>query len=366
MGKINVTKSSLPPFEEYCDEIKSIWDSRWLTNAGPKHQLLESELKSFLGTKHVCLFANGHLALEYALESFGFEPGSEVITTPFTFVSTVNAIVRKSLIPVFCDISPEDYTIDVKKIEHLITKKTVAILPVHVYGHLCNFEEIKKIAHKYNLKVIYDGAHAFGERLNGKGVSKYGDITMFSFHATKVFNTIEGGALCFDNDKFKPILDTSRNFGIVSEEECLYFGGNAKMNEFQAAMGLCNLRYVKDNIKKRKKLYELYTKRLSNINGIILPCLKDNISYNYSYIPVRFCNYKFSRDEIKERLNKANIFSRKYFYPAVNEFECFKKRNYPGETPIAKMISEQVLTLPLYPDLDQKTVKIICDIILSN
>lgn len=364
--RINVTKSSMPSLEEYIDEIKDIWDSAWLTNMGPKHTKLENELQKYLKVPHVSLFTNGHLALEAAIALYSFPIGSEVITTPFSFVSTSNAIIRNGLIPVFCDIKRDDYTIDPDKIEQLINEKTVAILPVHVYGHLCDVEKIEAIAKKHKLKVIYDSAHAFGVSYNGKGSGSFGDLSMFSFHATKVFNTIEGGCVCFSDPSLIQKFKDMKNFGIHNEETCLYFGGNAKMNEFQSAMGLCNLRHIDEYIEKRKIIYDRYNKRLSGIKGIVLPSLKPNLMYNYSYYPVLFSDYKYSRDEVKTLLQNNNIGSRKYFYPLINDLDCYKEKNFVGETPIAREISKNILTLPLYPDLSLEDVDLICDIIIGK
>ena len=362
--KINVTRSSLPLFEEYCDEIKDIWESRWLTNNGPKHSKLEGLLSKYLGVNKTTLFVNGHLALEAAIALFNFPKGSEIITTPFTFVSTTNAIARNGLMPVFCDINSDDFTIDCSKIESLITSKTVAILAVHVYGNVCDVEAIDKIAKKYKLKVIYDAAHAFGVKLQNIGIANYGDISMFSFHATKVFNTIEGGALCYKEDSFENKLNIMKNFGFDDEESCVYIGGNAKMNEFQAAMGICNLKHISEWISKRKLIVEHYINRLSNVNGIYICCPQNNVCSNYAYFPVVFDGYKYSRDEIKKRLAQNNIGARKYFYPATNEFECYKKSGR-CETPVAKYFSERVLSLPLYDELTIEEVDDICDIILK-
>lgn len=246
--QILVTKSSMPPLEEYINEIKDLWESHWLTNMGKKHLELEDKLNDYLKTNNITLFTNGHLALECAIAALNLT--GEVITTPYTFVSTTHAIVRNGLKPVFCDINPEDYTIDVTKIEELITEKTSAIIPVHVYGNVCNIEEIQRIADKYNLRVIYDAAHTFGVTVNGVGIGNFGDVSMFSFHATKVFNTIEGGALTYNNPTLQQVLNDIKNFGITGPETIEYIGGNAKMNEFQAAMGLCNLRHVDEEIEK--------------------------------------------------------------------------------------------------------------------
>ena len=362
--KINVTKSSMPDFDEYCSEIKDVWDSRWLTNHGKKVQELEAKLKDYLGVNNVVLYTNGHLALEAAISIFNFPKGSEIITTPFTFVSTTNAIIRCGMVPVFCDIKEDDYTIDSTKIEALITEKTVAILPVHVYGNICDVETIDKIAKKHKLKVIYDAAHAFGVKYKGKGIAGYGDISMFSFHATKVFHTIEGGCLCFNDSSIKMPLEQQKDFGIVDPENCAYVGGNAKMNEFQASMGLCNLRHIDEYISKRNVVVDYYKKRLSNIKGIKLLNLQEHVLGNSAYFPVVFDGFKKSRDEIKNELAEHDIGARKYFYPITNEFS-FTKNKYRGNTPIALKLSKQVLTLPLYSDLTIEEVDIICDVILK-
>ncbi|MEG1575037.1 MAG: DegT/DnrJ/EryC1/StrS family aminotransferase, partial [Bacteroidales bacterium] len=267
--------------------------------------------------------------------------------------------------PVFCDTNSTDYTMDVTKIESLITAKTSAILPVHVYGNLCDVAEIERIAAKYNLKVIYDAAHAFGVVENGIGVANFGDASMFSFHATKVFNTIEGGAVVFRDSALKRRLDNQKNFGITGPETVEFVGGNAKMNEFQAAMGLCNLRHVDEEIAKRKIVVERYLERLSSVDGVKLTPIKNNVRHNYAYMPVVFDNYKYTRDEIDEKLRAENIFPRKYFYPITSSFECYKGMFHISPTPVAKHISECVLTLPLYADLALDDVDRICDIILK-
>ena len=264
MKKIMVTQSSMPPYEEYCKEIKSLWDSKWLTNEGPILKRFQTNLEGFLQAKNLELFVNGHLALCIALKAL--ELKGEIITTPFTFASTTHAIVQCGLTPVFCDVK-DDYTIDEEKIESLITNKTSAILPVHVYGNICNVEKIAKIAEKYNLKVIYDAAHAFGEEYNNISIANYGDISMFSFHATKVFHSIEGGCLTFSNEKLVTKIKKLRNFGLA-EENIDTCGTNAKMNEFQAAMGICNLKHINEEIKKRDIIVIKYNEKLKNIKGI--------------------------------------------------------------------------------------------------
>lgn len=364
---INVTRSSMPDYEEYCEEIKELWDSRWLTNMGIKHKQLQAKLEAYLDVPNVVLYTNGHLALENVIAAMGFARGSEIITTPFTFASTTHAIVRNGLVPVFCDINSDDYTIDVTKIEALITEKTVAILPVHVYGNVCGVEKIQQIADKYDLKVIYDAAHAFGVTYNGTGIANFGDASMFSFHATKVFNTIEGGAVCLKDKSLVQVLNDMKNFGIRGPEECAYIGGNAKMSEFQAAMGICNLRHIDNEIEKRKSVSEHYFKRLKGIYGIKLCPVQNGVRSNYAYLPVVFDGYKYSRDEVYERLKAKDIIARKYFYPLTNSFECYKDMSWADEniTPVAKYVAENVLTLPLYADLSHDDIDRICDIIVQ-
>lgn len=364
---INVTRSSMPDFDEYCDEIKELWDSHWLTNMGKKHQQLQMELENKLGCSHVTLYTNGHLALEAMLAAQNFPAGSEIITTPFTFVSTTHAIARNGLIPVFCDINENDYCIDASKIETLITPRTVAIMPVHVYGNMCDVEAIDQIAKRHGLKVFYDAAHAFGVKYKGISSACFGDCSMFSFHATKVFNTIEGGALCYHEDTLVEKLNDLKNFGIHDAETCLYIGGNAKMNEFQAAMGLCNLRHLTNEIEKRKAVVEAYRKRLSNVPGIKLVEPQDNVTSNYAYFPVVFDGYKLTRDEVFDKLKQNEIIARKYFYPITNSMNCYRNYETAGteKTPIAAYIGDRVLTLPLYADLPIETVDLICKLILE-
>ena len=368
MASILVTRSSMPSYEEYCKEIKELWETHWLTNMGSKHKELQRELEMYLGVEHVTLYTNGHLALENAIAALNLPKGGEVITTPFTFASTTHAIVRNGLIPVFCDIKENDYTMDSEKIENLITDNTVAIVPVHVYGNVCDVEQIDKIAKKYGLKVIYDAAHAFAVKYKGISTACFGDAAMFSFHATKVFNTIEGGCVCFKNDNWVKTLNDMKNFGINGPESVEYVGGNAKMNEFQAAMGICNLRHINAEISKRKRIVEKYRSRLGETEGIKLSSIQKNVESNYAYFPVVFDGYKYTRNEIFEKLSEADINARKYFFPLTNSFECY--RNYPtagvDKTPIAQHMALRVLTLPLYADLSLNDVDKICDIILGE
>lgn len=366
MKKIFVTQSSIPKIEEYVDEIKDIFESKWLTNCGEKHIKLEKELTEKLKVKNITLFNNGHLALYTAINRMNLK--GEVITTPYSFASTTHAIVQNGLTPVFCDINEENYTIDVSKIESLITEKTTAIVPVHVYGQICDIKKIEEIAKKYNLKVIYDAAHVFGVEFENKGIGSYGDISMFSFHATKVFNTIEGGALTYNDDKLKSDIDKFKNFGINGPEKVEMVGINSKMNEFQAAMGLCNLKHFDEEIAKRKKVYERYNEKLSDIPGVTILKEQKEVKANYAYYPIVFDKNIFgkNRDEIDEELSKNNIFCRKYFYPLISNYDCYKHLYDSSKTPIAKKISDNVLTLPMYADLDLKDVDRICDIILKS
>jgi len=360
-NRIQVTQSSMPEFEEYINEIKDLWDSKWLTNMGIKHKTLELQLLDYLKVSNITMFTNGHLALESIIAAFDLK--GEVITTPFTFASTTHAIVRNGLKPIFCDINPEDYTIDVEKIESLITDKTSAIIPVHVYGNICNVKELDNIAKKYNLKLIYDAAHTFGVTVDGQGIGNFGDASMFSFHATKVFHTIEGGAITYNDPLLKKMLDEIKNFGITGPETVEYIGTNAKMNEFQAAMGICNLRYVDGEIAKRRNVVERYLSNLENIEGIRLSKGQGGVKSNYAYFPVFFDGYKKTRDEVFEELKSHNIIARKYFYPITNSFACYRGENDILDTPVAKHISERVLTLPLYADLSLEDVDRICKII---
>lgn len=364
---INVTRSSMPGYEEYCEEIRELWDSRWLTNMGIKHRQLQAQLEERMAVPHVTLFTNGHIALETVLEAMDFPAGSEVITTPFTFASTTHAIVRNGLVPVFCDVDPQFYCMDPAKIEPLITDQTVAIVPVHVYGNLCDDAAICALAKKHGLKVIYDAAHAFGASLNGVDAGALGDASMFSFHATKVFNTIEGGAVCFYEDELVSKLNDLKNFGLHGPEECLYAAGNGKMSEFQAAMGLCNLRHLDGEIARRGAAVKRYRQRLLGVKGIRLCPVQEGVTPNYAYFPVVFDGYKYGRDEMFERLKEHNIIARKYFYPLTNDFACYRHLPTAGadKTPVAKYIADRVLTLPLYADLTEEDVDRICDLILQ-
>ncbi|MCR5796427.1 MAG: DegT/DnrJ/EryC1/StrS family aminotransferase [Eubacterium sp.] len=360
---IYVTRSSMPPYEEYIEAIKPLWESHWLTNMGQYHQELEKRLAEYLMVPEVSLVVNGHMALELAIQSFDFPEGSEVITTPFTFVSTTHAIVRNKLKPVFCDVKCSDGTIDENRIEELITDKTVAILPVHVYGNVCNVERIQEIADKYELKVIYDAAHAFGVEHGNKGIGNYGDVSIFSFHATKVFNTIEGGAVvCKNRDLYEKIYNL-KNFGIRGEEEVNYVGANAKMNEFCAIMGLCNLKGIEGAIASRKQVHLMYDEAIGKISGIT--SLAINFEHrNYAYYPICVGNeYGCDRDELYKRFHDAGIYVRKYFYPLSKDCDCYRNENKEMKTPIAEKLSREVLTLPIYEGMDEECVERVIEVL---
>lgn len=353
----------MPPYKEYIEKIKTLWDSHWITNMGENHKELEERLKNYLNVPYLSLMVNGHMSLEMAIQAMNFPKGSEVITTPFTFVSTTHAIVRNGLNPVFCDIKLDDYTIDETKIESLITERTVAIIPVHVYGNICNVEKIEYLAFKYNLKVIYDAAHAFGEQYKGKGIANFGDVSTFSFHATKVYNTIEGGAVAFKNEELYERLYNLKNFGIRGEELVVSVGANAKMNEFAAIMGLCNLEYVEDNILKRQQKTALYIDEFKEEKMLIVPQFtQKDVSFNYAYFPLRFVDCA-KRDEAFNALKSENIFSRKYFYPLTSDAACFKNKYKEVSLDIARLVAESILVLPLYPELSKEDIVRICKII---
>ena len=366
--EIFVTKPYLPPKEEYLKYLDSIWESRYLTNNGKFLMEFSDKLCDFFGVDHCLPLSNGHMALEMTIQAFGFEPGKEVITTPYTFASTTHAIVRNKLTPVFCDVRESDCTMDPDKIEDLITENTVAIVPVHVYGMPCDVEAIEAIAKKHNLKVIYDAAHAFGETIKGKSVASFGDAAMFSFHATKCFTSIEGGCAVTKDEDLMLRIYQLQNFGIMDEESVVFVGGNAKMNEFQAAMGLCNLNHFEENTLKRKALVEHYTKRLKDAAGIrYFEYNNETNVFNYSYFPIFIDKeiYGKSRNEMYDYLLSNGIHARKYFYPITSDFECYKDKGFKGSVDIARNLSERVLTLPLYTDLDIETVDRICDLIIN-
>jgi len=365
---INVTQPFLPPLEEFMPYLHQIWDNKWVTNNGPMHQKLEQELANYLGVKYISLFSNGTLALISALQALNIQ--GEVITTPFSFVATTHSLWWNKITPVFVDIESEYLNLDPKKIEAAITSKTTAIMPVHVYGNPCKLDEIQTIADKHGLKVIYDAAHAFGVKKHGISVLNYGDLSILSFHATKVYSTIEGGAIISHTKEMKHHIDNLKNFGFRGETVVEEPGINAKLNEIQAAYGLLQLKYIDGFIAKRKKITRLYQRLLANIQGIrFLPDM-DGITHGYSYFPILIDEkvYGMSRDALYEKLKENNIFGRRYFYPLISSFKPYHE--LPSATLdnllVANLVSQQVLCLPIYVELDKIDIEKICSIINQN
>jgi len=366
---INVTKPSLPPLNEFVKSLEEIWESKNLTNNGKFHKEFEKALAEFLGVKYVSLFTNGTLALITGLQVLKIT--GEVITTPYSFVATTHALYWNGIKPVFCDIDPVSMNLDPEKIEAAITPKTTAILPVYVYGNPCNVEAIAKIADTYGLKVIYDAAHAFGVKINNSSICNFGDISILSFHATKVFNTFEGGAIVCHTPEMKQQIDYLKNFGFANEITVVAPGINAKMTEFQAALGLLQLKYFDEAIKKRKNIFDLYYNELSGVKGIkLLSRNKENIKYNYAYFPVFIDKNIFgvSRDIIYEELKKKDIFTRRYFYPLISQFPTYKElpSSASDNLSIAEKYSSEVLCLPIYSDLENDDALKIVEIIKKS
>lgn len=370
--RINVTKPSMPSLEEYMEELRPVWESRWLSNRGAASKKFEDELKSYLDCDNVWLFANGHVAMEVAIQALDLNHNlpegvkGEVITTPYTHISTTEAIVRNGLEPVFVDVKEDNYTINPELIEQAITDKTVAIVATHVYGFLCDVQAIEKIAAKHGLRVVYDAAHAFGVTLNGVSAANFGDAAMFSTHATKVFHTIEGGIVTYKDPELMGAMRYIVNFGFISQEDALYVGTNARMNEFEAVMGICNLRHIDEEIAKRRRIGERFAERLDGVEGIRLIHPEKGLEWNYAYFPVLFDGFRHDRNEVKAMLEAHNIYARKYFYPITNRFTCFADKYGALELPVAAHAADSVLTLPMYADLSLEDADRICDVILKD
>jgi dTDP-4-amino-4,6-dideoxygalactose transaminase len=366
--KTFITQPLLPQLEEFMHELEEIWNSKSVTNMGNKHNQLENELRLLLKTQNLSLFNNGTIALLVALKALDLPYNSEVITTPFTFAATPHSIVWNGLKPVFCDIEPETMCIDADKIESLITPNTSAILAVHVYGFPCNVEKIEKIAKKHNLKVIYDAAHAFLVEIDGRGIGTYGDLTMFSFHATKLFNTIEGGCLAYQDESLLRKIYNLRNFGIKNEEIVEEVGINGKMNELQAIIGLLNLKLIEGERTKRSVIKSFYDEQLSKIDGIKLPKNSKKITNSLQYYPIIIeKEHPLTRDELYNQLKIHNIISRKYFFPICSNYECYKnlESSSKDNLPVANDIQDKILCLPFYGDLNPIITSQICKIISS-
>jgi len=363
--QVFVTQPALPPLEEFIPYLKDIWDNKWLTNNGKFHQKLEAALAEYLGVKYISLFSNGTLALISALQVMRVT--GEVITTPYTFVATTHSLNWNSIKPIFVDVDSTYGNLDPKKIETAITPKTTAIVPVHVYGNPTEVEKIQVIADTYGLKVIFDAAHAFGVNYKGKSILNFGDLSILSFHATKVYNTLEGGAIVCHDERTKKRIDYLKNFGFANETTVVAPGINGKMNEVQAAYGLLQLKYISENILKRKEVAGIYDWELVKIKGIRILKQHPDADHNYPYYPV-FVNeneYGKSRDKLNDYLRENNIFGRTYFYPLVSQFPMYKECDSakPENLPNAKILAEEVICLPIYPDLDFETVMRIVSLI---
>ena len=367
-NKITVTQPALPPLDEFIPYLEKIWDNKWLTNNGPFHQQFEKELADYLGVKYISVFSNGTLALITALQALRIT--GEVITTPFSFVATTHSLWWNNIKPVFVDIDDKYFNIDPAKIEAAITPKTTAIMPVHVYGNPCNVEEIQRIADVYGLKVIYDAAHAFGVKYKGSSVLNWGDLSIMSFHATKVFNTIEGGAIVCQDEKTKKRIDLLKNFGFADEVTVVEPGINAKMNELQAAYGSLQLKYADDYICKRREIVAKYNNLLENVKGIRTIIQMDDVEHAYPYYPilVDVREYGLTRDELYYKLQEHDIYGRRYFYPLISDFPTY--RGLPSANaeniPVATKVAKEVICLPIYPNLEVENIERICNIIKSK
>ena len=363
---IYVTRPFLPPLEKFCDGLKEVWDNHWLTNNGPIVQRFCRQLSNYFETDNVCLFNSGTLALQIGLEGIGI--AGEVITTPFTFVATTHALFWNKIRPVFVDIEPDYYTLDPEKVEAAITPWTTAIVAVHVFGHPCNVYALDNIARRHNVRLIYDAAHAFGVRIGNKSIAHFGDMSMFSFHATKSYHSIEGGMLTFQDSGLKKTFDYLKNFGFESEVEVVMPGTNAKMNEMQALMGSMMLEHVEKITEKSQQIASLYREKLSGVPGIRLtPELPKDVQYNYVYMPIEVDEQGFgmSRDALYEELKKYNIYSRRYFYPLICDYACYKSIVVKDPLTVARLVASRILTLPIYYDLALADVQQICDIIIA-
>jgi dTDP-4-amino-4,6-dideoxygalactose transaminase len=361
---IHVTKPWLPPLEEFQRGLAEIWGRAWLTNNGPVVQRFRAELAEYCETENLCLFANGTLALQIALQGMGIT--GDVITTPYTFVATVHSLFWNKVRPVFVDIEPGHYTLDPEQVEAAITPWTSAILGVHVYGHPCRLEELERIARQHNLKLLYDAAHAFGVRVNGRPIGQFGDLSMFSFHATKLFHSVEGGMLTFGDGRLRRRFDYLKNFGFENEVEVVMPGTNAKMNELQALMGRLVLKGMGQIVEKRRRLAEAYRCELMSIPGIRTAALAaPGVEYNHAFFPIEVDEREFgaSRDDLYNGLKEWNVFARRYFYPLVTDFACYRGIVREGELPVGRSVASRIITLPIFSDLGLDDVVRICDII---
>ena len=365
---IFVTRPVFPTIEEVTEKLRDIWNSNWLTNNGPQHTMLERELKNFLKVPHLSLFNNGTIALMVACQSLRLS--GEVITTPFTFAATPHVLSWNNIAPIFCDVDAETMNIDAEKIESMITPRTTAILAVHVFGTPCDVEKIQEVADRYGLRVVYDAAHAFGVEIDGRGIGNFGDISMLSFHATKLYHTVEGGALVMKNEHVKQRIDLLKNFGIKNEEEVVMPGINGKLDEVRAAIGRIMLNYVEGERQKRMRLHEIYNEELSEVEGLkLMPKCAADVKLNYQYYVVRIDEKIFgrSRDFVYDAFKNFNVYTRKYFHPLCSEYTCYRQLNSssPDNLPVAHIVGQQVLSLPMYGELAEDDVRKICAILKS-
>ena len=365
---IYVTRPLCPPLHLIQEKLAEIWEARWLTNMGRQHHSLEQALVQVLKVPYLSLFNNGTIALITACQSLRLT--GEVITTPFTFAATPHVLAWNNIQPIFCDIDPITMNLDADKVESMITPKTTAIMPVHVFGTPCRVDKIQEVADRYGLRVVYDAAHAFGVELDGVGIGNFGDISMLSFHATKLFHTVEGGAFVYNDKNLKARIDLLKNFGIKNEEEVMMPGINGKMNEVQAAVGQIMLGYVADERAKRKALHAVYNEELGAVPGItLMPEPAENVQGNYQYYVIRIDEEAFgrSRDFVYEEFKKYNVFARKYFHPLCSEYTCYRQLSSaaPEKLPAAVKIGREVLSMPLYGELSAKDVRHICAILKS-
>ena len=365
---IYVTRPVFPTIEEVTDKLRDIWAAKWLTNNGPQHTMLEQELKAFLKVPYLSLFNNGTIALMVACQSLRLS--GQVITTPFTFAATPHVLSWNNIEPIFCDVDAETMNIDADKIESMITPKTTAILPVHVFGIPCDVEKIQEVADRYGLRVVYDAAHTFGVEIGGRGIGTFGDISMLSFHATKLYHTVEGGALVMHDENTKQRIDLLKNFGIKNEEEVVMPGINGKLDEVRAAIGRIMLNYVEGERLKRKRLHKVYNEELAGVEGLkLMPKVADDVKLNYQYYVVRIEEEVFgrSRDYVYGAFKNFNVYTRKYFHPLCSEFTCYRQlsSSSPANLPVANVIAKQVLSLPMYGELTEDDVRKICAILKS-
>lgn len=362
---VYITQPTMPRLQDYVAILKKMWQSKWLTNNGVYHQELEKKLSEYLGAQNCSLFSNGTLALLIVMKALKLK--GEVITTPFTFPATSNILEWLNLTPVYADIEEETFNLDPAKIEKLITAKTAAILPVHVFGNPCRVDEIQGIADRYHLKVVYDAAHCMGVKLRGRSVVGHGDASILSFHATKLFTTIEGGAVIVRDENLKKEVEYLKNFGIADEETVLSPGINAKLNEFQSAFGLLQLKKLDEEILKRKKIAALYREKLKDISGLVVQNDLPEVEHNYGYFPVLVEEEKFglTRDQLYYCLKWFNVYARKYFYPLVSTYAFFESlpSTQPGQLPVAERVAKNILCLPIYGNLELETQKGICEIL---